>query len=330
MQTQKSRMVNLAIALLAMILLWARVAEAQPKKMPRVGFLIASAASAQEPRLEAFKRGLRELGYVEGQNIAIEVRSGEGKPEQLPVAVAELVSLTVEVIVSGGPTSTRAAKQATTTIPIVMTLESDPVGDGLVASLARPGGNITGLSTLGPELSGKRLEILKEMVPKLSRVAVFYSSDSRNAPQGNEIEVTARALRLQLQNLELKGPKDIEPAFEAATKGRAGAVLAQAPAVLLSQRARVAELAVKNRLPVMYSRDEFIEAGGLVVYAASTADLSRRAATFVDKILKGAKPAELPVEQPTKFEFVINLRAAKQIGLTIPPNVLARADKVIR
>ena len=330
MQTQKSRIGNLAIALLAMILFWARVAEAQPKKIPRVGFLIASAASAQESRLEAFKRGLRELGYVDGQNIAIEVRSGEGKPERLPVVAAELVSLKVEVIVSGGPASTRAAKQATNTIPIVMTLESDPVGDGLVASLARPGGNITGLSTLGPELSGKRLELLKEMVPKLSRVAVFYSTDSRNASQGNEIEVTAQALTLQLQNLELKGPKDIEPAFQAATKGRAGAVLAQAPAILLSQRTRVAELAVKNRLPVMYSREEFIEAGGLVVYAASTTDLSRRAATFVDKILKGAKPAELPVEQPTKFEFVINLKTAKQIGLTIPPNVLARADRVIR
>lgn len=301
MQTQKSRIGNLAIALLAMILFWARVAEAQPKKIPRVGFLIASAASAQEPRLEAFKRGLRELGYVDGQNIAIEVRSGEGKPEQLPVAVAELVSLKVEVIVSGGPTSTRAAKQATKTIPIVMTLESDPVGDGLVANLARPGGNITGLSTLGPELSGKRLELLKEIIPKLSRVAVFYSTDSRNAPQGNEIEVAAQALRLQLQKFELQGPKDIEPAFQAATKGRAGAVLAQAPATLLSQRARIAELAVKNRLPAMYSREEFVEAGGLVVYAASTADLSRRAATFVDKILKGAKPADLPVEQPTKF-----------------------------
>jgi ABC-type uncharacterized transport system substrate-binding protein len=185
-------------------------------------------------------------------------------------------------------------------------------------------------STLAPELSGKRLEILKEIIPKLSRVAVFYSSDSRNATQGNEIEVTAQALRLQLQKFELQGPKDIEPAFQAATKGRAGAVLAQAPAILLSQRARVSELAVKNRLPVMYSREEFIEAGGLVVYAASNADLSRRAATFVDKILKGAKPAEIPIEQPMQFEMVINLKTAMQIGVTIPPNMLARADRVIR
>ena len=191
-------------------------------------------------------------------------------------------------------------------------------------------GNITGLSTLAPELSGKRLEILKEIVPKLSRVAVFHSIDLRNDSRSNEIEVAAQALKLQLQSLKLQGPKDIEPAFEAAMKGRAGAVLAQAAAVLLSQRTRVAQLAVKSRLPAMYAREEFVEAGGLVVYAASTADLSRRAATFVDKILKGAKPAELPVEQPKKFDFVINLKAAKQIGLTIPPNVLARADRVVK
>jgi putative ABC transport system substrate-binding protein len=292
--------------------------------------LIASSASSQTLRLEAFKRGLRELGYVDGQNIVIELRSGEGRSERLPVVTAELVRLKVDVIVSGGPTSTRAAKQATNTIPIIMTLEPDPVGDGLVASLARPGGNITGLSTLAPELSGKRLEILKEIVPKLSRVAVFYSIDSRNDLRSKEIEVAAQALKLRLQSLELLAPKDIEPAFEAATKGRAGAVLAQAAAVLLSHRARVAKLAVKHRLPAMYGREEFIEAGGLVVYAASTADLSRRAATYVDKILKGAKPGELPVEQPKKFDFVINLKAAKQIGLTIPPNVLARADRVIR
>jgi putative ABC transport system substrate-binding protein len=307
------------------------VAEAQqPKKIPRVGFLIASSASAQERRLEAFRRGLRELGYVEGQNITVDVRSGEGKLEQLPLAAAELVSLKVEVIVSGGPTSTRAAKQATGTIPIVMTLEGDPVGDGLVASLARPGRNITGLSTLGPELSGKRLELLKEIIPKLSRVAIFYSADTRNAPLPNEVDVAAGVLGIQLQKLELRDPKDIEPAFQAATKGRAVAVLAQAVAVLLSERTRVAEFAIKSRLPVMFSREEFVEAGGLAVYAASTADLSRRAATYVDKILKGAKPADLPVEQPKKFELIINLKTARQIGLTIPPSVLARADKVIK
>ncbi len=274
---------------------------------------------------------MRECGYVEGQNIVIELRSGEGKPDRLPVATAELLHLKVDVIVTGGPQSTRVAKKATNTIPIVMTLDSDPVGQGLVASLARPGGNITGLSTLSPELSGKRLELLKEIVPRLTRVAILsLPTDPQYASQLKEIDDAARALGVQLQNLELRGPKDIGPAFRGAAKGRADAVLAQAPSVLLSQRTQVAELAVKNRLPVMYSREEFVEAGGLVVYAASTADLSRRAATFVDKILKGAKPAGLPVQQPTKFEFVINLKAAKQIGLTIPPNVLARADRVIR
>ena len=304
-------------------------AQQRTEKVPRVGFLIASSGASQAPRLEAFKQGLRELGYIEGQNIAIDIRSGEGKAEQLSVAAAELVKLKVEIIVSGGPTSTRAARQATGTIPIIMTQEGDPVGDGSVTSLARPGGNITGLSTLGPELSGKRLELLKEMIPKLSRVAVFHSADTRRAPL-HEIEVTASALGLKLQNLELRGPKDIESAFHAATKERAGAGLAQATAVLLSQRRQVAELAIKSRLPTIFPREEFVEAGGLAIYAASTTDLSRRAATYVDKILKGAKPADLPVEQPKKFEFVINLKTAKQIGLTIPPNVLARADRVIR
>jgi len=317
---------------LVLVIAWAGNATAQQgKRLPRVGFLIASSAGSQTPRLEAFKRGLRELGYVEGQNILLDIRSGEGNPEQISIAAAELVNLKVDVIVSGGPTSTRAAKQATSTIPIVLTLEGDPVADGLVASLARPGGNITGLSTLAPELSGKRLELLREMVPKLSRVAVLASRDLPNySLQKEEIEAAAKALRLQLQILELKDPKDLEAVFQAATKGRAGAILAQGAARLLSQRTRVAELAVKHRLPAIYPREEFVEAGGLVVYAPSTSDLSRRAATYVVKILKGAKPADLPVEQPTKFEFVINLKTAKQIGLTIPPNVLARADRGIR
>jgi putative ABC transport system substrate-binding protein len=273
---------------------------------------------------------MRELGYVEGQDIIIEVRSGEGKAELLPRAAAELVNLKVDVIVSGGPTSTRAAKQTTNTIPIVMTLEGDPVRDGLVASLARPGGNITGLSTLGPELSGKRLELLKEIIPKLSRVTVFHADASRKLSLSSDVDVAARALGIRLQKLELRGPQDVEPAFQAATKERAGAILAQVTAVLLSQRRQVAELAVKNRLPAIFPREEFVEAGGLAVYAASTTDLSRRAATYVDKILKGAKPADLPVEQPMKFEFVVNLKTAKQIGLIIPPNVLVRADRVIR
>lgn len=305
-------------------------AEQTPKNVPRIGFLIASSASSQAPRLEAFKRGVRELGYVEGQNIIIEIRSGEGKAELLPRAAAELVNLKVDVIVSGGPTSTRAAKQTTNTIPIVMTLEGDPVRDGLVASLARPGGNITGLSTLGPELSGKRLELLKEIIPKLSRVTMFHADASRNLSLSSEVDVAARALGIRLQKLELRGPQDVEPAFQAATKERAGAILAQATAVLLSQRRQVAELAVKNRLPAIFPREEFVEAGGLAVYAASTTDLSRRAATYVDKILKGAKPTDLPVEQPMKFEFVVNLKTAKQIGLTIPQWTLMKADRVIK
>jgi putative ABC transport system substrate-binding protein len=327
--SKKPALIGLACCTLLFALCISAEAQ-QPPKIPRIGFLIASSAAAQEPRLRAFKRGLRELGYIEGSNIAIEVRSGEGKPEQLPMAAAELVTLNVQVIVSGGPASTRAAKQTTNTIPIVMTLDSDPVRDGLVVSLARPGGNITGLSTLGPDLSGKRLELLREIAPRLSRVAVFYSTDTRNLPQWNEIDDAGRALGLQLQKLELQGPKDIDAAFQAAIKEHSGAVLAQAPAILLSQRTRVAELAIKSRLPTIYSREEFVQAGGLMHYAPSTSDLSRRAATFVDKILKGAKPADLPVEQPTKFELVINLKTAKQIGLTISPNVLARADRVIR
>jgi putative ABC transport system substrate-binding protein len=303
----------------------------QTKKVPRVGFLIASSASSQESRLEAFRQGLRQLGYIEGQNIVIELRSGEGKAERLPVVTAELVQLKVDAIVTGGSTSTHAAKEATETIPIVMTQDADPVTDGFVASLARPGGNITGLSRLGPELSGKRLELLKEIVPKLSRVAVLVGqAQQRNAALMKAIEISAQALGLRLQILALREAKDIEPAFQTAGKTRTGAVLAEAPAVLLSHRTKVTDLAVKSRLPVIYDREEYVEAGGLMVYAASTTDLSRRAAVYVDKILKGAKPADLPVEQPKKFEFIINLKAAKQIGLTIPPNVLVRADRVIK
>jgi putative ABC transport system substrate-binding protein len=317
---------------LVLVIAWAGNATAQQgKRLPRVGFLIASSAGSQTPRLEAFKRGLRELGYVEGQNILLDIRSGEGNPEQISIAAAELVNLKVDVIVSGGPTSTRAAKQATTTVPIVMTQEGDPIGDGMIASLARPGGNITGLSTLGPELSGKRLEFLKEIVSKLSRVAVLASRDQlRDSAVKKEREAAAKALGLQLQNVEIRDASDIERAFQAVTKGRAGAILAQAVALLLSQRTQVAELAITHRLPAIYSREEFVEVGGLAVYAPSITDLSRRAATYVDKILKGAKPADLPVEQPKKFEFVVNLKTAKQIGLTIPPNVLVRADRVIR
>jgi len=279
----------------------------------------------------ALRQGLRELGYEEGKNIAIEWRFAEGKLDRLSDFASELVRLKVEAIITGGPQATRAAKKATVTIPIIMTQDSDPVGNGFVASLARPGGNITGLSMLTPELSGKRLELLKEILPKLTRVAVFgTSTNPGNAQALREIEVGAGALGLKLQYLDVLSPKDIELAFQAAAKGRAGAVLMTVAGTVELSRKKIPDLAVKSRLPVMYNRLEYVQAGGLMTYGVSLDDLDRRAATSVDKILKGAKPADIPVEQPTKFEFIINLKAAKQIGLTIPPNVLARADKVIR
>jgi putative ABC transport system substrate-binding protein len=301
----------------------------QPKKIPMIGYLAASSASTTNAN--GLRQGLSELGYVEGKTIAVEYRYAEGKLDQLPDLVAELVRLKVDVIVTAGGTSTRAAKNVTATIPIVMTQGDDPIGSGFVASLARPGGNVTGLSAMSTDLSGKRLELLKEIVPKLSRVAVLVGEvQQTNTAQMKEIEVSAQALGLRLQILALRGPTDIEAAFQTARNGRAGAVLAETAATLLSQRTQVADLAVKTRLPVIYTREEFVETGGLMVYAPNLTDLSRRAATYVDKILKGAKPGDLPVEQPTKFEFIVNLKAAKQIGLTIPPNVLARADRVIR
>jgi putative tryptophan/tyrosine transport system substrate-binding protein len=308
------------------------IAEAQqPTKVPRIGFLSAFSGSSLSARIEAFRQGLRELGYVEGKNVVIESRYAEGRLDRLTDLAAELVRLKVDVIVTGGPSPTRATKEATVTIPIVMALDNDPVGSGFVASLARPGGNITGLATLSPEISGKQLELLKEIVPRLSHVAVVgTSSNPGNAQMLKETELAAGAFAVQLHYLDVEGPKDIETVFRAASKGRADAVLVLPNSVLLSQRAQLADLAAKNRLPAVYGQPEYVDAGGLMFYGASITEMFRRAATYVDKILKGAKPADLPVEQPTKFEFVVNLKAAKQIGLTIPPNVLARADKVIR
>ena len=322
----------IALALGALLFAPSSFAQAQqPTKISRVGYLATNSLSAISARVEAFRHGLRELGYVEGKNIVIEWRFAEEKPDRLPALAAELVRLKVDIIVTAGPAVTRVAKEATVTIPIVMTFDNDPVGSGLVASLAQPGGNITGLSTLAPELSGKQLELLKEIVPKLSRVAVFGTSTVPGYAQvSREMELAAGALGVKLQYLDVLGPKDIETAFRAASKGRAGAVLVLASAVLFSERTQIVDLAVKNRLPTIYFRSDFVEAGGLMSYSASFSDLDRRAATYVDKILKGRKPADLPVEQPIKFEFIINLKAAKQIGLTIPPNVLARADKVIK
>jgi|SRR5215510_1339897 len=309
------------------------LAEAQqPKKVPQIGYLSVSSPSAMSTRTEAFRQGLRELGYVEGKNIVIEWRSAEGKRDRVPSLAAELVRLKVDIIVTAGPPATRSAKEATVTIPIVFAQDGDPVASGFVASLARPGGNITGLSTLAPELSGKRLELLKEIVPQLSRVAVLgNSTNPANAQVLKETELAAGAFGVKLQYLDVLNPKDIETAFRAASKGRAGAVLMTVSGgVVLSQRTQVVELAAKSRLPAMYIIREYVETGGLMSYGVSSIDLDRRAATYVDKILKGAKPADLPVEQPTKFELVINLKAAKQIGLTIPPNVLVRADRVIK
>jgi putative tryptophan/tyrosine transport system substrate-binding protein len=304
---------------------------AQPTKIPRIGFLSATSLSIISARIEALRQGLRELGYLEGKNIVIEWRSAEGKADLLPALAVELVRLKVDIIVAAGTSDTRAAKEATTTIPIVMTQDTDPIGTGFVASLARPGGNITGLSTLAPEVSGKRLELLKEIIPKLSRVAVLGTSTrTGNAQSLKGVELAAGAFKVQVQYLDVLDVKDIETVFRAATKGRAEAVLVLQSPVTFSQRPQIVDLAVKNRLPAIYPQTEYTEAGGLMYYGANTPDLFRRAATYVDKILKGAKPADLPVEQPTKFEFIINLKAAKQIGLTIPPNVLARADRVIR
>jgi putative ABC transport system substrate-binding protein len=320
------------LTLCAMLFAFCLPADAQQAtKVPRIGWLTASSLSAMTARIEAFRQGLRELGYVEGKNIVIEWRSVEGKADRLPGLAAELVRLKVDVIVTAGPQATRAAKEATVTIPIAMSFDNDPVGNGFVASLARPGGNITGLSTLSPEISGKQLELLKEVVPRLSRVAVLGSSTTPgNAQSLKETELAAGALAVQLQYLDVRDPKDIETVFRAAGKGRADSVLVLAGSVVNSHRTQIAELAVKGRLPAIYFRSEFVEDGGLMSYATNITDLDRRAAIYVDRILKGTKPADLPIEQPIKFELVINLKAAKQIGLTIPPSVLARADKVIK
>jgi putative ABC transport system substrate-binding protein len=318
----------LALALLAAPL--AAGATPAGKRVARIGYL--DGASLNSARIEAVRQALRELGYVEGQNIAFEWRSADGKADRLPGLAAELVRLKVDVIVTGGAGATGPAKQATSTIPIVMAEDTDPVGSGFVASLARPGGNITGLSTLHPAISGKRLEILKEVLPRLSRVAFFGTSTWVGNAQGlRETELAAAALGVKLQYLDVADPKGFATAFQAAGKGQAEAALMLVWNPILNPRRKdIAELAVRSRLPTVFRDREHVQSGGLMAYGPNIPDLFRRAATFVDKILKGAKPADLPIEQPTKLELVINLKTAKALGLTIPPSVLARADEVIQ
>ena len=327
-----TRTIGLIVTLVLGLLAAPLFADAQePANIPRIGYLDANPLSGDTARMEAFQQGLRELGYVEGKNIVIELRSAEGKRDRLPTLAAELVHLKVDVIVTAGASTTRAAMKATTTIPIVIAQHSDPVGAGFVASLARPGGNITGLSTLAPEISGKQLELLKEIVPKLSRLVVLGTSTRPgNAQALREVELAARAFRVKLQYLDVLDPKDIETAFGAARKGRADAVLVLAGRIFASQRTQVVELAANSRFPAIYPFPAFVEDGGLMSYGVRRTDLFRRAATYVDKILKGAKPADLPVQQPTKFSLVINLKTAKQLGITIPPEILFQADEVIR
>ena len=305
----------------------------QPGKIPRIGYL-SGGGNPDTPgtQVEAFRQGLRDLGYIEGKNILIEFRRAEGKLDRIPSLVAELVQLKVDLLVITTLQAIRAAKQATKTIPIVMVVIVDPVAIGLVDSLAHPGGNITGLSTLNQDLSGKRLELFKEAVPGISRVGVLWNSDNPVAGIGfKEYETAAHALKIKLQSLEVRGPNaDVDAAFHATAKGRVNALITVRDAVLIGYQKRIADFAIKNRLPSMSESSRYVEAGGLMSYATNDADQYRRAAYYVDRILKGTKPADLPVEQPMKFEFVINLRTAKQIGVTIPQWTLMKADRVLQ
>jgi putative ABC transport system substrate-binding protein len=319
------------LALCSVLLAPCFPAEAQPaKKVFRIGLLAPFSASSGTARRDAFLQGLHELGYVEGKNIAIEYRYTEGELDRLPDLAAELVRLNVDVIVTAAISSVRAAKKATATIPIVFASVGDAVDSGLVSSLARPGGNATGLTFLAPELDGKRLELLKEAFPKITRVAFLWRVPSARADLFKEAEAVAKTLGLRLQSVGVKGLDDFESAFRAAKSGGADALLVITSPLFNTHHARIIDLAAKNRLPAIYPSTGFVEEGGLMSYGADILDNWRRAATYVDKILKGANPGDLPVERPKKFEFVINLKAAKQIGVTIPPNVLARADKVIK
>jgi len=304
----------------------------QPGKIFRIGFLDPSNASGMAVLVDAFRQELSKLGWIEGKNITIEYRFGEQKPGRTPELAVDLVRKKVDLIVVTGGPPTLAAKKATTTIPIVMVTPGDPVGAGLVASLARPGGNVTGLSSLNPELNGKRLEILKDAVPMLTRVGLLRGPLGVSGDlQLKELRPAALAMKVKLDEIETQlDAKGLESAFETAKQKRVDGIMTMSTRPFFAERKRIVELAIKYRLPAVYPQKEYVDDGGLMCYGVDYVDLFRRAATYVDKILKGAKPADLPVEQPTKFEFVVNLKAAKQIGLTIPPNMLARADKVIK
>jgi len=319
------------LALSAMLLDLSFTVEAQqPKKVARIGH-IGSTASTSAESLKPFRERLRELGYIEGQNISMESRYWDGKVERLPSLAAELVRLNCDVILTTGTEAAEASKNATKAIPVVMAFSGDAVRLGIVADLARPGGNITGLTSINAELSGKRLELLKEVVPRLSRVALLWSPGNPNTEYLlKETESAASSLRVAIQSVQVKLPNDFEKAFQAATKKRAQALMLGGGGFFSSHQKRIVELAAKNRLPGVYPNVQYVEAGGLMTYTEDRSEMFRRAAEYVDKILKGTKPADLPVERPKKFELVINLKTAKQIGLTIPPNVLVRADRVIR
>ena len=323
----------LCAALCAMLFAFCLSVKAQQPgdKLPLIGYLVNDSVTNADSR-EAFQQGLRVLGYVEGKTIHIEYRYADGKFERYPALAEELVRLHVKVlVVSGGTNSVLRVKNITRTVPIVFPLVSDPVRDGIVASLARPGGNLTGLSSFSRDLLGKRLELLKETIPKLSRVGVMFDpNDPGHRASFKEIDGESRAVRVAVQALEARNPDEFDKAFRLATSAKAGAVLILPTSLLNTHRKRIAQIALDNRIPTMIATSQFMDAGNLMSYGPDYADLHRRAAIYVDKILKGAKPAELPVEQPTKFELMINLKTAKQIGLTIPPNVLARADRVIR
>jgi putative ABC transport system substrate-binding protein len=328
------RLIGLAVVLAVSLTLAPLAAEAQQAaKIPRIGYLTVDLAANPDLH-EAFGQELRDLGYVEARNLVIEYRDGKGKFERLPALAAELVALKVDVIVAAGTPHALAAQQATRTIPIVLTGAGDPVASGLVSSLARPGGNVTGLSMLTPELVGKRLELLKQAVPGVSRVAVLWQPGDYGERTEKDIlkeaEVTARALGVRLQVVEARGPQDFDRAFSDMTRARAGALIVLGSSMFFTERRRLVDLTAKHRLPGVYSARDSVDVGGLMSYGANLADMFRRAATYVDKILKGAKPGDLPVEQPTNFELVINLKTAKALGLTIPQTLRQRADEVIQ